>query len=79
FFDTMDYTVSNWILPLGGLTLAIFVGWFLSRSKSRDALADGHGDVSRWYFIWRDVLLRFVCPVAILWIIWAVIGGRSFA
>ena len=79
FFDTMDYTVSNWILPLGGLTLAIFVGWFLSRRKSREALADGHGDVSRWYFLWRDVLLRFVCPVAILWIIWAVIGGRSFA
>ncbi len=79
FFGTMDYTVSNWILPLGGLSMAVFVGWFLSRGKSREELAAGHGDVSRWHSIWRNVLLRFVCPVAILWIIWAVIGGRSFA
>ena len=79
FFSTMDYTVSNWILPLGGLLTAIFLGWFLSRSESKAELELGHGDVSRWYFIWRGVLLRFVCPIAILWIIWEVIGGRSFA
>ncbi len=79
FFDTMDYTVSNWVLPLGGLLTAIFVGWFFSRRASSQELAEGHGDVGRWYFVWRGVLLRFVCPVAILWIIWAVIGGRSFA
>ncbi len=79
FFGTMDYTVSNWILPLGGLFTAIFIGWFLSSRESKAELAEGHGDVSRWYVLWRGVLLRFVCPGAILWIIWTVIGGRSFA
>ena len=79
FFSTMDYTVSNWILPVGGLMMALFFGWFLSPRESRAELVKGHGDVSRWFFIWRGVLLRFVCPIAILWIIWAVIRGRSFA
>lgn len=77
FFETMDYTVSNWILPLGGLLMAVFVGWFLSSRISRDELARGDRD-PRWFPIWQ-VLLRFACPIAILWIIWTVIGGRSFA
>ena len=78
FFDTMDYTVSNWILPVGGLMTAIFVGWFLATRESRAELAEGHRGALSWYGVWR-FLLRFVCPIAILWIIWAVIGGRSFA
>ena len=78
FFGTMDYTVSNWILPLGGLTLAIFLGWFLRARESRDELESGHGSVGRWHFLWRNVLLRFVCPGAILWIMWEVIGGQAF-
>jgi NSS family neurotransmitter:Na+ symporter len=27
FLDTMDNLSSNWILPLGGLAISIFVGW----------------------------------------------------
>ncbi len=75
--DTFDYTVSNWFLPVGGLLTAVFVGWMLKPELLRDELEEGHGTFKAfglWLF-----LLRFVGPVAILWILWAVIGGRSFA
>jgi len=76
-FDTYDYLVSNWFLPVGGLLMAIFAGWFLKSAISRPEIEEGHGPFAlfpTWKF-----LLRFVCPVAILWILSAVIGGRSFA
>jgi len=31
YFDLMDHLASNWMLPLGGLATAIFVGWFVFR------------------------------------------------
>jgi NSS family neurotransmitter:Na+ symporter len=75
-FDTFDYLVSNWFLPVGGLLMAIFAGWFLDAAVSRGEIEEGHGRFAL-FPVWR-FLLRFVCPVAILWILWAVLGGRSF-
>ena len=75
-FNTLDYLASNWILPVGGFLIAIFTGWFLSAKLTREELEEGHGPFSL-YPLWR-FLLRVVSPVAIGWIIWAVIGGRSF-
>ncbi len=75
-FGVLDYFASNWMLPVGGLMIAIFVGWFLDSRLTRDELEAGHGPI-RWHGAWR-FLLRFVCPIAIGWIILAVIGGRAF-
>lgn len=76
FFNTMDYLASNWILPVGGFFIAVFTGWILDRRISRGELEQGHGHLS-YFGIWR-FLVRFVGPIAIAWIIWAVIGGKSF-
>lgn len=76
-FDTFDYLVSNWFLPVGGLLMSIYAGWFLKARLSRPEIEEGHGRFAL-FPLWQ-FLLRFVCPVAILWILWAVIGGRSFA
>jgi NSS family neurotransmitter:Na+ symporter len=76
-FDTFDYTVSNWLLPVGGLLTAIFAGWLLSSRLERDELEEGHGRF-KLFGVWKFAL-RFIGPVAILWILWAVIQGRSFA
>ncbi len=61
FFDTLDYLTSNIMLPLGGLFIAIFAGWLMRESSSREEL-----DTSDWvYKIWR-ILLRYVTPVAVI-------------
>ena len=61
FFDTLDKLTSNVILPLGGLFIAIFVGWLMRESSSRDELK-----MEDWvYKIWQ-ILLRFVAPIAVI-------------
>ena len=75
-FGVLDYFASNWMLPVGGLLTAIFVGWFLDAKISKTELEEGHGTFKS-YPVWR-FLLRFVCPVAIGWIIITVIGGGAF-
>jgi len=76
-FNTLDYAASNWMLPIGGLCIAIFTGWFLDSRITRAELEKGHGAFPL-FGLWR-FLLRVVCPLAIVWIIYAVVGGKSFA
>lgn len=61
FFDLLDYLAANIMLPLGGLLIAVFAGWVMSRASTRDELGMGAGRV---YRLWRFVI-RFVSPVAV--------------
>ncbi|MFP3874948.1 MAG: sodium-dependent transporter [Thiohalophilus sp.] len=69
-FDILDILTTNIMLPLGGLFIAIFAAWFMSREASRDEL--GLGDGVR-YNLWR-VLVKFVTPAAILLVFLNLIG-----
>jgi NSS family neurotransmitter:Na+ symporter len=75
-FSTLDFFASNWMLPVGGLAISVFVGWFLAVSVSRSELEIG-GTEFRLFPVWR-AMVRYVCPLAILWIVVAVIGGKAF-
>ena len=64
FFDTMDYLGTNWLLPLGGLFIATFVGWVMPEEARAEEFRLG----SRFgglYTPWKWVL-RLVVPAAIL-------------
>lgn len=69
-FDILDILTTNIMLPLGGLFIALFAAWFMSREASRDEL--GLGDGVR-YNLWR-VLVKFVTPAAILLVFLNLIG-----
>ncbi len=60
FMSLKDYITNNIMMPLGGMFIALFVGWFVSRKNMMDELAMEDGTFKLWYF-----LVRFVCPVAI--------------
>ena len=60
-FDIQDYLTSNIMLPLGGILIAVFVGWVLSSEATREELGPESG---RWFAAWRFVA-RYLCPVAI--------------
>jgi NSS family neurotransmitter:Na+ symporter len=62
FNDIMDYFSNQILLPLGGLMIAVFAGWALSREISRDELSSLN---ATGYEIWR-FLIRFVVPPAVL-------------
>jgi len=63
FFDWVDYITANWMLPLGGLLIAIFTGFVLERSLREEEFRRG----TTWgavYSVWLP-LLRYVVPLAV--------------
>ncbi len=76
-FGTLDYLASNWFLPVGGLFIALFTGWILSRDDSSAELEEGHGPLGWTYPVWR-FLIRFAAPAAVGAIIVSVILGAEY-
>jgi NSS family neurotransmitter:Na+ symporter len=62
FFDLFDYMVTNIMMPLGGILIAVFAGWFVKKKFSRDELFEGENTIAyrAWLF-----LLRFFAPVVL--------------
>jgi NSS family neurotransmitter:Na+ symporter len=63
--DAIDHAVSNFLLPVSGLLIALLAGWHLNRS-SMIAAAGMKGTVLGLLWIWS---LRVLVPVTILLII----------
>ncbi len=76
FFGTFDYLASNWLLPVGGFFIAVFVGWRLQAAVKDEEYYKG-GKTFLNYRTW-NFLVKFVAPVAVAIIIIAVIFGREF-
>jgi neurotransmitter:Na+ symporter, NSS family len=62
FFDSADLLTSNYLLPLSGLLISIYVGWFWSGSEEKEELVAGG---SGWVYPLWHFLIRYVSPVAI--------------
>lgn len=62
FFDSMDFIATNIMLPLGGMLIALFVGW---KMRDEHLVHDFKFDSSRLLRLWRPVL-KYVSPVAVL-------------
>lgn len=63
-FDLLDFVTAKIMLPLGGLLVCIFVGWYLKRSVSYEELTNG-GKLKAVFFNLYIFILRFVAPIAI--------------
>lgn len=64
-FDSVDFIASNVFLPLGGMMLCIFIGWFWGIDKALAEITN-NGKLNfalagAWSF-----LIKFVAPIAIL-------------
>lgn len=65
-----SYITNNLMMPLAGMFMAIFVGWFISRKGMMDELAMEE----KWFRIWY-AMIKFVCPVAILIVFYNIVFG----
>ena len=66
FLDAADFLASNILLPLGGLFIALFVGWVWTDAAKKEITNEGtipFGLMGPWLWI-----CRVVAPVAIAWI-----------
>lgn len=62
FFDALDFLTTNILLPLGGVLIAVFVGWALKETKVMKELQMQNQVI---YIAWR-IAVRVVAPLAIL-------------
>ena len=69
FFDMLDILSSSIMLPLGGLAVAWFTGWVMTRER----VAEGLGGEGFWFRAWYN-LLRVVTPLLVLAIFLNAIG-----
>ena len=63
-FDFLDFVTAKLMLPLGGLLVAVFVGWYLKRSISYGELTN-YGKEKAPYFPVYMFIIKYVAPVAI--------------
>ena len=69
-FDILDIATANIMLPLGGVAIAVFAAWSMSKESTSAELDLGQG---RAYQLWR-LLVRYVAPVAVLIVFLNIIG-----
>jgi NSS family neurotransmitter:Na+ symporter len=66
FLDAADFVASNLLLPLGGLFIALFVGWIWTDGAKKEITNEGSitfGLMTPWLWI-----CRVIAPIAIAWI-----------
>ena len=69
-FDWLDFITNNVMLPLGGLAIVVFAGWFMAKNSTADGLDPEAGTM---YLIWR-LCARYVAPIAILLVMLNALG-----
>ena len=77
FFDLMDWISANLLLPIGGLFIALFVGWFLGKKKVAEEVAKG-GKLSGVFLSGFMFLVKFIAPIAIAIVLLNKIGLLQF-
>ena len=60
-FDLIDYATTNVLVTVGGVLIAVFAGWHMSRDATASELGLRRGPAHRTWL----VLVRFVAPIAI--------------
>ncbi|CCQ89537.1 SNF family sodium-dependent transporter [Nitrospina gracilis 3/211] len=63
FFDVVDNLSSNYLLPLGGMLTAAFVGWVWGTKEAHREI-ERHETTFHWARYWEFVL-KYVSPVAV--------------
>lgn len=78
FFDLYDFASSNLLLPIGGLFIALFVGWFWGRKNVFEALTNNGALKNEGVVRAFWVIVRFVTPVLVALVLLnglGIIGG----
>lgn len=74
FFNLADFLAANIFLPLGGIFIALFVGWFWGIKNALPHLKEGAEKFPNYYSNLWSFLIRFVAPVLILLVFLSCLG-----
>jgi len=77
-FGLLDFTSANILLPLGGLLIVVFIGWYYGRKRTAEELSSG-GIFKAKYMAFFMFIVKFVAPIAIALIFLNVFGIFNFS
>ena len=61
FLDSMDFISNQILLPLGGMLIAIFVGWFMNHNLISNEI----GHINFYiYRLWK-FFIKFIAPISV--------------
>ena len=72
WFEFFDYVATNWMLPIGGLGIALFAAWRVG-NKAREEGFKAGTKFGKLYWGWV-FLLRYIVPIAVLLVFLNAIG-----
>ena len=64
-FDTLDYLVTGWSMPLGALLIAVFTAWAWRKNAVQQEAMTG-STLPVWLFNLWYFLVRYLAPLAII-------------
>ncbi|MFS0575242.1 sodium-dependent transporter [Sporosarcina sp. 179-K 3D1 HS] len=76
-FDAFDFLVSNILMPLGALLIAIFVPLKIPKEKLFNELKAGSNISVKLFSVWF-LLIRYLAPIAIIIVFLDVLGFLEF-
>ncbi|WP_346856797.1 sodium-dependent transporter [uncultured Draconibacterium sp.] len=77
-FDLMDWISANLLLPIGGMFIAIFIGWVYGRKKVHKEMSFG-GNLSGALLSVFMFLVKFIAPIAIAIVLLNKVGLLKFS
>ena len=72
-FNTCDYLCSNILLPIGGILICIFAGWYLDKAILYSELSN-NGRLKIHFFKLYTFILKYIAPICIFLILLNVLG-----
>ena len=72
-FDLIDYATANLMMPLGGILMALFVGWRIKPEALSSDLSFGNTALFKGW-LW---MIRVIVPLAILGVLGDMLTGGS--
>jgi len=73
-FQFADFVTSNIFLPVGGICMALFVGWFWGKDKVLSCVQEGSSGFKGWIASLWLFVVRYVTPIMILLVCLLLIG-----
>jgi len=65
-FGALDYLASNIFLPLGGICIALFAGWFWGRKNALVYIHEGSERTPLWLMKLWQFMIRYIAPILIV-------------
>ncbi|SDJ78128.1 sodium-dependent transporter [Sediminibacillus albus] len=72
-FDATDYLVSNILLPIGSLLIALFIIHRMDKKLVEEEFMLSNGISSPWFTVWKN-LMRWAVPITIIVVFLSTIG-----